>query len=105
MEPHCVGVSALHSPVTGIVDFADVAGALADDLTEHNVPVATGAAVRAIDRSNGRLALGHAGGEVRARFAVFAAGAAADRLAVLARAPADPRIIPFAAATWSCPSA
>ena len=95
VEPNCVGVSALHSPETGIVNFADVARALSDDLTEQNVPVVTGAAVRAIDRSNGRLALGHAGGEVRARFAVFAAGAAADRLAVLAGAPADPRIIPF----------
>ena len=95
VEPHCVGVSALHSPETGIVNFADVARALADDLAEQNVPVVTGAAVRAIDQSNGRLALGHAGGEIRARFAVFAAGAAADRLAVLAGAPADPRIIPF----------
>jgi 2-hydroxyglutarate dehydrogenase len=32
---------------------------------------------------------------VRARFAVFCAGAAADRLAVAAGAPADPRIVPF----------
>ncbi len=95
VEPHCVGVSALHSPDTGIVNFADVARALADDLGEHDVPVTTGAAVRAVDQRNGRVALTHAGGELRARFAVFAAGAAADRLAVLAGAPADPRIIPF----------
>jgi len=95
VEPSCVGVSALHSPETGIVNFADVARALAEDLSDQNVPVVTGAGVRAIDRRDGRLALGHAGGETRARFAVFAAGAAADRLAVLAGAPADPRIVPF----------
>ena len=95
VEPNCVGVSALHSPETGIVSFADVARALADDLADLNVPVATGSRVRSIERSDGRLALGHAGGEIRARFAVFAAGAAADRLAVLAGAPADPRIVPF----------
>ena len=58
VEPHCVGVSALHSPETGIVNFADVARALADDLADQGVPVVTGAAVRAIDQSNGRLALG-----------------------------------------------
>ena len=60
VEPHCVGVSALHSPETGIVDFADVARALADDLADQNVPVVTGAAVRAIEQRDGRLALGHA---------------------------------------------
>ena len=39
------GASALHSPVTGIVDFGEVAGALADELAGLGVPVATGAGV------------------------------------------------------------
>ena len=95
VEPSCVGVAALHSPETGIVSFADVARALADDLAEQDVPVATGSGVRSIESRDGRLVLGHPRGEVRARFAVFAAGAAADRLAILAGAPADPRIVPF----------
>ena len=95
VEPSCVGVSALHSPNTGIVSFAEVALALADDLADQGVPVVTGCGVNAIDRRGDRLALGHAHGETRARFAVFAAGARADRLAVLAGAPADPRIVPF----------
>jgi 2-hydroxyglutarate dehydrogenase len=51
--------------------------------------------VQGIDSSNGRLKLAHPQGETRTRFAVFAAGAAADRLALLAGAPADPRIVPF----------
>ena len=50
VEPHCVGVSALHSPATGIVDFAEVARALADDLAEQGVPVVTGCGVSAIDQ-------------------------------------------------------
>ena len=95
VEPHCVGVAALHSPETGIVNFGDVARALADDLADQGVPVVTGGGVRTIERNGDRLAIGHARGETRARFAVFAAGAAADRLAVLAGAPADPRIVPF----------
>jgi len=95
VEPHCVGASALHSPATGIVDFSAVARALAEDLGEQDVPVITGCGVQGIDSSNGRLALSHPHGETRTRFAVFAAGAAADRLALLAGAPADPRIVPF----------
>jgi len=95
VEPHCRGVAALHSPQTGIVDFGAVAGALADELRERGVPVATGAAVRDVEVRGGRVALSHHDGETRARFAVFAAGAQSDRLAVRAGAPADPRIIPF----------
>jgi 2-hydroxyglutarate dehydrogenase len=95
VEPHCVGVSALHSPETGIVDFAEVARALAGDLAEHGVPVLTGCAVSAVEPNGARLTLRHARGETRARFAVFAAGAHADRLALLAGASADPRIVPF----------
>ncbi len=95
VEPHCVGASALHSPVTGIVDFGEVAEALATELADLGVPVATGAGVSGVGQSDGRIALRHARGETRARFAVFAAGARADRLAVEAGGPADPRIVPF----------
>jgi 2-hydroxyglutarate dehydrogenase len=41
------------------------------------------------------VALVHDGGETRARFAVSCAGLWSDRLAVLAGASADPRIVPF----------
>lgn len=95
IEPHCVGVAALHSPDTGIVDFAAVARSLAADLGDRGAAVVTGAAVEAIDERNGRLRLRHAFGETRARFVVFCGGAWSDRLAVMAGAPADPRIVPF----------
>jgi L-2-hydroxyglutarate oxidase len=115
IEPHCSGVAALHSPNTGIVDFADVARALAVELEEGGTPVVTGCGVHSVERRPGRIGLVHAGGaggrsapagapgagagaaagETRARFAVFCAGAAADRLAVAAGADPDPRIVPF----------
>lgn len=95
VEPHCVGVAALHSPDTGIVDFAAVARSLAEGLGAGGATVATGAGVEAIDERDGRVRLRHARGETRARFAVFCGGAWSDRLAVLAGAPADPRIVPF----------
>jgi 2-hydroxyglutarate dehydrogenase len=45
--------------------------------------------------SSRRIVLRHRRGEVVAGFAVFCAGAWSDRLAMMAGAPADPRIVPF----------
>jgi (S)-2-hydroxyglutarate dehydrogenase len=95
IEPHCRGVAALHSPATGIVDFAAVARSIAGELEARGVPVVTGCGVNAVEQRPGRLALVHQGGETRARFAVFCAGAWSDRLAVMAGASSDPRIVPF----------
>src|ERR687895_2040934 len=94
IEPHCRGVAALHSPATGIVDFAEVARALARELEESGTPVVTGCGVKGVESRPGRIGLAHSG-ETRARFAVFCVGAAADRLAVAAGADPDPRIVPF----------
>jgi (S)-2-hydroxyglutarate dehydrogenase len=94
IEPHCRGVAALHSPATGIVDFAEVARVLARELEESGTPVVTGCRVEGVESRPGRIGLAHAA-ETRARFAVFCAGAAADRLAVAAGADPDPRIVPF----------
>jgi (S)-2-hydroxyglutarate dehydrogenase len=95
IEPHCRGVAALHSPATGIVDFAEVARALARELKEAGTPVVTGCGVEGVKSRPGRIGLVHEGGETRPRFAVFCAGAGADRLAVAAGASPDPRIVPF----------
>ena len=95
IEPHSRGVAALHSPSTGIIEFAAVARSLAGDLEEEGVPVITGCGVSGVEQRPGRIRLLHSGGETRARFAVFCAGAASDRLAVAAGASPDPRIVPF----------
>jgi 2-hydroxyglutarate dehydrogenase len=95
IEPHARGVAALHSPETGIVDFAAVARSLADGLSAAGTPVATGAGVSAVRQAQDRIVLDHSQGETRARLAVFCAGLAADRLAVLAGGSPDPRIVPF----------
>jgi L-2-hydroxyglutarate oxidase len=90
VEPHARGVAALHSPETGIVDFGQVARSLAAEL-----PVMTSAGVESVAHRHNRIVISHSRGETAARYAVFCAGAASDRLAQLAGAPADPRIIPF----------
>jgi 2-hydroxyglutarate dehydrogenase len=96
LEPHCRGVAGVHSPQTAIVDFAAVARALAGELREEGAAVVTGTPVTATARTgDGRIALRHARGETRARFAVFCAGAWSDRLAAADGAPEDPRIVAF----------
>lgn len=95
LEPACAGIAGLHSPRTGVVDFGAVARALAVDLEEGGAIVSTGCGVRGVRRDGRGLVLTHARGELRAGFAVFCAGSASDRLAVLAGADPDPRIVPF----------
>src|SRR5918992_5204443 len=62
VEPYCRGVAALHSPETGIVDFADVARALARELEENGTPVVTGCSVEGVESRPGRIGLLHSGG-------------------------------------------
>jgi (S)-2-hydroxyglutarate dehydrogenase len=95
LEPHVRGVSAVYSPETGIVDFAAVARAFADDIEAEGGSVALGCRVTGIRPRRRRIRVVHALGVTEARHAVFCAGAWSDRLAVMAGAPPDPRIIPF----------
>jgi 2-hydroxyglutarate dehydrogenase len=95
IEPHAVGVAALHSPNTGIVDFGAVARALAAVARDAGAAVHTGCEVTGLEQRNGGVVVRHTYGETHAAHAVVCAGAWSDRLAVAAGAPADPRIVPF----------
>jgi L-2-hydroxyglutarate oxidase len=95
LEPHARGIAGLHSPDTGIADFAAVARAYAQDLLDAGATVATGCGVQEVNVAGRTLRLGHAQGVTEATHAVFCAGAWADRLAVAAGADPDPRIVPF----------
>jgi L-2-hydroxyglutarate oxidase len=95
LEPHANGIDGLHSPQTGIVDFAGVARALAAQVQANGGVVATGCPVTSFARRDGRTRITHARGQTRARHVIVCAGAWADRLAVAAGADPDPRIVPF----------
>jgi L-2-hydroxyglutarate oxidase len=95
LEPHARGIAGLHSPDTGIADFAAVARAYAQDLRDAGATVATRCGVNDVAVAARTLRLGHAQGVTEATNAVFCAGAWADRLAVAAGADPDPRIVPF----------
>jgi (S)-2-hydroxyglutarate dehydrogenase len=95
VEPHAAGIVALHSPATGVVDFAAVAAALAAELAGRGATLAGGCEVLGIREREGTVELRHRGGTLRAARAVICAGPWADRLAVAAGGPGDPRIVPF----------
>jgi len=95
LEPHAQGAAALYSPNTGVVDFALVAGAFADELVTAGGALTASCAVRAL-RTDGRgIEVEHARGRTRGRAVIACAGAWSDRLAVAAGADPDPRIVPF----------
>lgn len=95
VEPHAVGIVALHSPATGVVDFRRVAAAYASELVARRGAVTTSCEVLAIREQDAAVTVEHTLGSTRARALVSCAGAWSDRLAVAAGAPADPRIVPF----------
>jgi len=96
VEPHAAGIAALHAPGTGIVDFGAVCRRLAADVAAAGGELRCGWAVSGVTASPGAIRLrSSTGDEARATRAVFCAGLWSDRLAVLAGADPDPRIIPF----------
>jgi len=95
IEPHARGVRALYSPGTAIVDFKQVALAMAAKLAKRGVSMRTSAQVRAIRRENGRLVLETVGSVVTTRHLLNCAGLQADRVARLSGKDPGVSIIPF----------
>jgi (S)-2-hydroxyglutarate dehydrogenase len=95
LEPNVVGVRALHSPETGIVDFRLVAQALADEVRERGGSILTGQTVVDIGSTAAGATVRTSRGEFQAGRLITCAGLQSDRLAVMTGAPPHPRIVPF----------
>jgi (S)-2-hydroxyglutarate dehydrogenase len=95
IEPHAAGVAALHSPRTAIVDYAQVAAALAEVVRARGVRLELLAPVVAVAEEGDDLLVTTPRLSVRARRLVTCAGLHADRLARLAGATPSVRIVPF----------
>ncbi len=94
-EPNCRAVRAIHVPETGIVDYVQVAGKMADLIQQRGARILTGAGVTAIRRRGSALALETAQGAVEARYLVNCGGLHSDRAAALMGVTPEVRIIPF----------
>ncbi|MGH7389064.1 MAG: L-2-hydroxyglutarate oxidase [Candidatus Rokuibacteriota bacterium] len=95
LEPNTVALKAIHSPNTAIVDFKEVAAALARGLTAAGVTIETGARVTAIRPTGDGLELTTPRAAVLARGLVNCAGLYSDDVARMAGADPGVRIVPF----------
>lgn len=95
VEPHAVGLRAVHSPHTAIVNFVAVAERLAEDVRAHGGEIRTGQPVAGLEQAADRVWV-TAGGQRRAYDTVVVCGGlGTDRLARAARLDSDVRIVPF----------
>lgn len=95
IEPHVVGVRALWSRNTGIVDFSRVAASYADDVRAGEAEIRLSCEVGALRRIGGETVAETSRGTITAGSVIACAGLQADRVAAKSGAPDDPRIVPF----------
>jgi (S)-2-hydroxyglutarate dehydrogenase len=100
VEPHVRGVRGLHVPETGVVDFRLVAERMAGLLRRRRAGLELGRRVEQIEQDGEGLAVATTGGRFRAGALVACAGLQADRVAGLAGADLEVRVVPFRGGYW-----
>ncbi len=97
LEPHAVGLKALWSPATGIVDFLAVSRAFAHDVVGRGAEIETRREVSAIEERGDEMVLATNRGDLVARRVIACAGLQADRVAAMTGDAGEdrPRIVPF----------
>jgi L-2-hydroxyglutarate oxidase LhgO len=95
LEPEARGLGALHSPHTGIVDFAAVARAYAADVQAAGGTLRLGEAVSGLHDRRPGLTVVTEQGALITRALVVCGGLQADRLAALTGGASTPPIVPF----------
>lgn len=95
IEPAVAGTRALHSPSTGVVDFAAVTRQLASIITARGAEVRCGQEVVDVQPVGDRVRLRTERGEWRFDAVVVCGGLQGDRLARRAGLDSSPAIVPF----------
>lgn len=95
VEPNAVGVAALHSPSTAIVDYVAITEALAADVVAAGGRVRLGCEVKAITEEPDRVTVETSHGDFTADRVVVCGGAQSDRLGRRAGGARHPAIVPF----------
>jgi L-2-hydroxyglutarate oxidase len=109
IEPHIVGLRALWSPTSGVIDFKQVARTFAEEVRARGGTIVTGTRVTGLARTGegwrvrvSRHRARAAGGprapgsdDVLARHVIACAGLHSDRVAAMTGDAGDLRIIPF----------
>jgi L-2-hydroxyglutarate oxidase LhgO len=95
VEPYAAGVAALHSPATAIVDFTEVAGAMAAE-----ADIRLGFEVTSVKNGAAEVRVSGPAGELTTDWLVVCAGLHSDRVSRLAGDEAGPAIVPFRGEYW-----
>ena len=103
-EPNIRGVGALFVPSTGIVDYKQICRAMAQELRQSDVEIATGSAVTSIAESSDFVTVMAGNRTFKSRHLISCAGLQSDRLARLAGIETDFQIVPFRGEYYRLPS-
>jgi L-2-hydroxyglutarate oxidase LhgO len=95
IEPNAVGVAALHSPGTAIVDYVTITEALAGDVVDAGGTVVLGCAASSIADSGRGVVISTDRGDFLADRVVVCAGLQSDRIARRGGGARQPSVVPF----------
>eukprot|EP00096_Caligus_rogercresseyi_P009979 TRINITY_DN3500_c0_g1_i1.p1 TRINITY_DN3500_c0_g1~~TRINITY_DN3500_c0_g1_i1.p1 ORF type:complete len:435 (+),score=88.55 TRINITY_DN3500_c0_g1_i1:352-1656(+) len=97
IEPHCMGLEAIHSPETGVVDWGEVSNQYARNFEAKGGTIYLNNEVKAIDTEQGDEILIHGvnGTKIRSKFVISCAGLYSDRISVMTGGSSEPKIVPF----------
>jgi L-2-hydroxyglutarate oxidase len=95
LEPHAVGLRAIHVPESGIVDFRQAAMKLAELIREAGGQVLTSARATRIEQRATEVAVETTRGSFTGKQVVNCAGLHCDRVARLAGSRLPAKIVPF----------
>ena len=95
VEPHAVGVAALHSPHTAVVDYVAITEALAQELREHGGSILFNHEVIGIRETGGKVELRTPQQTLEFDRVIVCGGLQSDVLAQQAGASPSPKILPF----------
>lgn len=99
-EPHCAGITALHVPSTGIIDYTEVCRTLGGIVEEGGGRLELGREVVAMRNVGGEMVLSTEAEEYRVRTVVNCAGLQCDRVARMTGRDPRLRIVPFRGEYW-----
>ena len=95
LEPNARGIAALHLPHVAVVDFVQIAGAMARDIEQAGGVIQTSTCVRRVARADGCWRLDTTRQDCAGAFLINCGGLHSDRLGRLAGDGVSVRIIPF----------
>ena len=94
-EPHVAGVAGIFLPSTGITDYKAISRKYAELVTERGGSIRLGTKVTGVRHESDRVVLSTTAGEIAASMFVNCAGLHSDRMAKMAGAELDAKIVPF----------